>query len=634
MGASMSASIRHHPRRGSVVLRWTLLFLAALSTAMLSACGGDSGEATGQQADTPAADVQTQRGAELTTQEYAAALEEVLARSAAEAEDAFQDAYEDSIGGLSPEDLDRLFSLETDGSWSEQDREFASEFAGTLLPAVTDFWEVLHRFGGDGVDEVSSLRPPEHLSDLHGNWTATLRESVRFNRSYLEHVRAVDTDIKNREELADFIALLDSLEGDAPIDPEFESQSNEVLGQLAEACLDLESQLEAELERDVNISCPEHETAPPELETAPAPTTPLPESAPETEQGSAFETDSVTIPEPTAEIAEIIPEASAGSVETDREALVALYNATDGPNWADNTNWLSDRPLGEWYGVETDISGRVIDVNLSENQLRGTIPAELGNLPYLDSLHLRHNALSGEIPAELGQLSYLFVVDLSNNVLSGEIPAELGQLFDLFYLSLGQNELSGEIPAELGQLSYLEILYLWSNELSGEIPAELGQLSYLKDLELGGNELSGEIPAELGQLSNLETLYLWGNELSGKIPAELGQLSNLEELYLQANELSGEIPAELGQLSSLETLDLQVNELSGEIPAELGQLSNLEDLNLGDNELSGEIPAALGQLSNLERLYLGYENALTGCVPDALRDVEVNDFDELGLPFC
>ena len=39
------------------------------------------------------------------------------------------------------------------------------------------------------------------------------------------------------------------------------------------------------------------------------------------------------------------------STETDREVLVALYNATDGPNWTNNTNWLSEEPIWEWYGV-------------------------------------------------------------------------------------------------------------------------------------------------------------------------------------------------------------------------------------------------------------------------------------------
>ena len=41
------------------------------------------------------------------------------------------------------------------------------------------------------------------------------------------------------------------------------------------------------------------------------------------------------------------------AVQRDRAALVALYAATDGENWDDNSNWLSDAPLGDWYGVTT-----------------------------------------------------------------------------------------------------------------------------------------------------------------------------------------------------------------------------------------------------------------------------------------
>ena len=49
-----------------------------------------------------------------------------------------------------------------------------------------------------------------------------------------------------------------------------------------------------------------------------------------------------------------------GSPATDREILVTVYNALDGPNWEDSENWLSDGPLGEWSGVTTDDNGRVI----------------------------------------------------------------------------------------------------------------------------------------------------------------------------------------------------------------------------------------------------------------------------------
>ena len=244
-------------------------------------------------------------------------------------------------------------------------------------------------------------------------------------------------------------------------------------------------------------------------------------------------------------------------VTADRAALVALYNATGGANWTNNTNWLSNEPLSEWHRVETDEDGRVTALRLVANGLSGEIPAELENLTNLQVLSLSTNTLSGEIPAELGNLTNLQILSLSANELSGEIPEELANLANLRRLDLFQNGLSGEIPAELGNLANLEWLYLHSNELSGEIPAELGDLANLQYLYLSENELSGEIPAELGNLTNLQLLYLDSNKLSGKIPARLGNLTNLEDLFLNRNELSGPLPLTLSALSQLLVLDIR-----------------------------------------------------------------------------
>ena len=125
------------------------------------------------------------------------------------------------------------------------------------------------------------------------------------------------------------------------------------------------------------------------------------------------------------------PSAASGSAETDREALVAFYNATGGAYWGHQDNWLSDAPLGEWYGVTTNDDGRVTWLNLNNNELSGEIPAELGSLSNLEVLYLKKNALSGEIPAELGSLSNLEWLYLDSNALSGEIPPELGSLSNL-----------------------------------------------------------------------------------------------------------------------------------------------------------------------------------------------------------
>ena len=178
----------------------------------------------------------------------------------------------------------------------------------------------------------------------------------------------------------------------------------------------------------------------------------------------------------------------------DRAALVALYNATDGPNWLDNENWLTDAALGEWYGVDTDAEGRVSRLALSGNSLTGPIPAEVGNLANLRRLYLPGNELTGPIPAEVGNL------------------ANLRQLY------LPENELTGAIPAELGRLANLTELHLYRNNLTGLIPPELGKLANLTELVLRANSLTGPIPPELANLQNLERLSL---PASVCVPAEL-----------------------------------------------------------------------------------------------------------------
>ena len=169
-----------------------------------------------------------------------------------------------------------------------------------------------------------------------------------------------------------------------------------------------------------------------------------------------------------------------GSAASDRAALAALYDATDG--WKSDANWKTDKPLADWYGVSTNNAGRVVSLDLDDNGLTGEIPRELGGLTYLESLFL------------------------GNNRLTGEIPRELGGLTNLEWLFLGSNGLTGGIPRELGGLTNLEWLFLERNGLTGGIPQELGGLTNLESLELHNNHLTGEIPRELGGLTKLEYL--------------------------------------------------------------------------------------------------------------------------------
>ena len=309
-------------------------------------------------------------------------------------------------------------------------------------------------------------------------------------------------------------------------------------------------------------------------------------------------------------------EARGQDLATDREALEAVYNATDGANWSNNQNWLSDVPLEEWYGV-TVHNGRVISLFLDNNRLTGPIPAELGGLANLQNLSLAENQLTGSIPVELGGLANLQLLSLHTNQLTGPIPAELGGLANLQNLWLNTNQLTGPIPAQLGGLANLQYLSLHNNQLTGSIPVELGSLANLQNLSLYNNQLTGSIPVELGGLANLQLLSLHTNQLTGPIPAQLGGLANLQNLLLHNNRLTGAIPAELGGLANLQNLSLFNNELAGSIPVELGGLANLQLLSFDNNELTGPIPAQLGSLANLQSLLL-QNNRLTGSIPAEL----------------
>ena len=303
----------------------------------------------------------------------------------------------------------------------------------------------------------------------------------------------------------------------------------------------------------------------------------------------------------------------AQSTEQDSLALVTFYNSTNGANWINNAGWLSS-PLSQWHGV-TVVAGRVTRLDLSINQVVGTLPAALGNLGQLKELRLDHNQLSGAIPPELGNLSRLSDLRLVSNQISGPIPSEIGNLTDLTDLRLNHNQLSGAIPPELGNLSSIKFILIASNQLSGSIPAELGNLSTLAGLSLESNQLTGNIPPELGNLASLTGLGLNHNLLTGSIPTQLGNLSMLEELSLASNQLSGPLPEEIGNLTNLRFMSLTGNPLAGTLPLNLVNLTNLSTFWFSDTNLCGPDD------TTFQRWMRGIDDLkITGCTPVANED--------------
>lgn len=221
----------------------------------------------------------------------------------------------------------------------------------------------------------------------------------------------------------------------------------------------------------------------------------------------------------------------------ERAALVAIYKATDGTNWTNNTNWCSDKPLSEWIGISYRPGpvGHVKGLLLGTNELTGTLPIELGNLKHLVTLYLAGNKFTGGLPSSIGNLTQLNDLYCYLSNLSGPIPKEIGNMTNLRTIDLLGNNLTGEIPSEIGNLVNLETLRLNGNRLTGTLPSEMGNLIRLEELNLVNNQLTGEIPESFSNLTGLIrkgknnevtgrdgycfALRTWDNNLSGKIPS-------------------------------------------------------------------------------------------------------------------
>ena len=234
-------------------------------------------------------------------------------------------------------------------------------------------------------------------------------------------------------------------------------------------------------------------------------------------------------------------------LEKEREALIALYKATDGDNWTNNTNWCSDKPVSEWYGVFcTDHDGTVWNISLRHNNLRGNIPECIGDFASLAVLRLNGNQLSGPIPECIGKLSQLSELYLMGNQLSGSIPESIGNLLSLYYLALSNNQLSGPIPESIGNLEHLGYLEITNNKMSGSLPNQMfAKLPNLKRLLLSNNSFSGKLP---DVHANIISCQLDNNLFTGEIPeshSKVFQKNPKFDYRIDGNYLTGEVPIEM-----------------------------------------------------------------------------------------
>lgn len=306
----------------------------------------------------------------------------------------------------------------------------------------------------------------------------------------------------------------------------------------------------------------------------------------------ASETVSATI---TISQGRIMPAA----VKKDSLALIAIYNASEGATWTEQSRWDLSKPFYEWKFVTTDpVTGRVTGLELTEKDLVKT---------------------EWELPSAIGDLTALKVLKISGQKLQGTIPPVVYTLSSLEQLYFTNNKLSGEIPSSIGNLTELEQLYLTGNKFSGDIFSRIGNLTKLTHLYLTNNNFSGQIPSSISNFTQLKNLYVDKNaNMTGTIPATIGQLSELNYINVSHTGIGGAVPSELTNCSKLYGF-MAFNSALTSIDIAWNTFTHLQTfMAYGCPGLTGTLPACLGSVTTDASSFSIqlYNCNFTGNVPD------------------
>ncbi|MDE2795015.1 MAG: Ig-like domain-containing protein [Gemmatimonadota bacterium] len=367
--------------------------------------------------------------------------------------------------------------------------------------------------------------------------------------------------------------------------------------------------------------------------------------------------------------------------ENDREVLAVLYDRARGDDWTDGTDWLTEEPLSEWAGVETDDSDRVVSLSLRDNNLRGPLHASIGQLDRLTTLDLGLNWITGPIPAEMANLTLLRKLTLSVNGLVGELPPGLGALDSLRDFRATATSLSGRVPAAFAELD-LESFQVSATALCvppslaawlDSIPSTDNPPVCTSRVSVGPASINFRQAGDTTRLSVTVTgpegnvvdspAVIWASADTAVATVDSAGLvtavatgattvaatydsvstgasditvvgSDREILEILFHETSGEQWTDTTNWMSNKPLDewygvhtrngrvtlltLGNSNLTGPIPAAIALLDSLELLDLHANALTGPIPSALERLRNLGALFLDNNTGLTGPPPPGI----------------
>ena len=281
---------------------------------------------------------------------------------------------------------------------------------------------------------------------------------------------------------------------------------------------------------------------------------------------------------------------STGSDE-DREALIRLYKASDGENWKVDSLWCSDAPLSEWYGVKTDDAGRVIELNLSNNNLKGIGIISVDYLSKLEKLDVSGNPLT----------------DVSGIMECGNLRSvNLENCTELVYAAFSRGSVTDDINLK-GCVNLEELFLLPENKFVTKL-----DISDCKKLRrLGLNADMDEL--DLSGYANLEELNAHSSRISS---INLAGCTSLKNVFIQNSSVE---KLDLSGCSSLYWLQCDGNLLTTLDASDCVQLYTLY---CNNNQL---ISLNVKNCRELTELH---------CNDNQLKSIDVSDCTQMYKLYC
>lgn len=270
-------------------------------------------------------------------------------------------------------------------------------------------------------------------------------------------------------------------------------------------------------------------------------------------------------------------------VGSDRDILVALYEATGGENWVNKTNWCTDRPLNEWYGIEATADGKVTDIDLRNNGLTGAM--DLKGLLALEGFVCDKNQVTS---IDLSGCYNLRNVSCYNN--PNLTSVDVSNCLLLYEVWCNDNESLTQLNVS-GCIS-MESINCYNNQITS---LDVSDLKNLRGLICAQNQIQA---LNLSGLSNLKSVNLNDNRLT---TLNVSGLKNLISIACDNNALYS---LNVSQCSTLEQISCENNQITS---LDLSGLISLQKIRCTNNKID---VLDIFDATNISQLYCK-ENQIT-----------------------